>query len=617
MTHTPLDGTGRDGGDLAGRLRDAAPLVVTPTTTERPMRPVRPTGEARLSRRLARELRPYWWRLLGPLALSLLATPLALLSPVPLKIVIDSVLGSDPPPPVLANILPTRSDAALLIAAAVFFVAVALLTQLLDLATTILRTLVGERLLLDLRTRLFRHVQRLSVSYHDLRGTTDSTYRIQYDANSTQQIALDTIPSFITAVVTLGAMLYVTAKIDAQLAVVALAISPVLLLASWRYRRRLRTQSRQVKKLESGAMSVVQEALSAVRVVQAFGREEHEEQRFVRRFREGMWARIRYTLASSRYSLIVGLTTSVGTAAVLYIGAQSVQTGRITVGELVLVIAYLSQLYAPLKTMSKKAGSLQNYLASAERVFALLDEEPDVKERPGARPLPRARGEIVFDDVSFAYDGERPVLQDVSIHVKPGTRVGVAGATGAGKTTLVSLLNRFYDPSAGRILLDGVDLREYRLADLRNQFAIVLQEPLLFATSIAENIAYAHPEASREEIVAAARAAGAHDFIAALPNGYDTRVGERGTRLSGGERQRISLARAFLKDVPVLILDEPTSSVDVHTEATIMDAMYRLMEGRTTFMIAHRLSTLEGCDERIELASGRVAQMTEGVRSRV
>lgn len=617
MTHTPLDGTGKDGLDLRARLRHAVPLVVDPPRAERGKDPAPPTGEVRLFRRLAQELRPHWLRLLGPLVLSMLATPLALLSPVPLKIVIDSVLGSQPPPPVLAGILPTRSDAALLIAAALFFVAVALLTQLLDLATTVLRTFVGERLLLDLRTRLFRHVQRLSVSYHDLRGTTDSTYRIQYDANATQQIALDTIPSFITAVVTLSAMLYVTAKIDAQLAVVALAISPVLLLASWRYRRRLRKQSRQVKKLESGAMSVVQEALSAVRVVQAFGREEHEEQRFVHRFHEGMWARIRYTLAASRYALLVGLTTAVGTAGVLYIGARNVQTGKITIGDLVLVMAYLSQLYAPLKTMSKKAGSLQSYLASAERVFALLDEEPDVQERPAARPLPRARGEIVFQDVSFAYDGQRPVLRDVSIRVKPGTRVGVAGATGAGKTTLVSLLNRFYDPSEGRILLDGVDLREYRLADLRNQFAIVLQEPLLFATSIAENIAYARPDASREEIVAAARAAGAHDFITALPDGYDTRVGERGTRLSGGERQRISLARAFLKDAPVLILDEPTSSVDIHTEATIMEAMYRLMEGRTTFMIAHRLSTLEGCDERIELTAGRIAVMTEGVRSNV
>ncbi|RZU75783.1 ATP-binding cassette subfamily B protein [Micromonospora kangleipakensis] len=616
MTRTPLDGTGKDGRDLGARLRDGPPFVIEPATAEFRDQPVRENAvaEHRLARRLARELRPYWLRILGLLVLSMLATPLALLTPVPLKIVIDSVLGAHPPPPALDRILPAVSDATLVIAAALFFVAVALLTQLLDLATTVLRTFVGERVLLDLRTRLFRHVQRLSVSYHDLRGTTDSTYRIQYDATATQQIAVDTIPSFITAVFTLGAMLYVTAKIDWQLAVVALGISPVLLLASWRYRRQLRKQSRQVKKLESGAMSVVQEALSAVRVVQAFGREEHEEQRFVRRFHEGMWARIRYTLATSRYSLVMGLTTAVGTAGVLYIGTRSVQTGRITLGDLVLVMTYVSQLYAPLKTMSRKAGSLQGYLASAERAFALLHKEPDVKERPEARPLPRAGGEIVFHDVSFAYDGQRPVLRDVSLRVGAGTRVGVAGATGAGKTTLVSLLNRFYDPTEGRILLDGVDLREYRLADLRNQFAIVLQEPLLFATSVAENIAYARPDAGREEIVAAARAAGVHDFIAGLPDGYDTRVGERGTRLSGGERQRISLARAFLKDAPVLILDEPTSSVDVHTEAAIMDTMYRLMEGRTTFMIAHRLSTLDGCDERIEVASGRVTRMSEGVR---
>lgn len=615
MTRTPLDGAGKGDRDLGTRLRDAQPFVPERATAERREGPVRETtvSDRHLARRLARELRPYWLRIMGLLLLSMLATPLALLTPLPLKIVIDSVLGSHPPPSVLSGILPTGSDAALLIAATVFFVAIALLTQLLDLGTAVLRTVVGERLLLDLRTRLFRHVQRLSVSYHDLRGTTDSTYRIQYDATATQQIAMDTIPSFITAVLTLGTMLYVTTQIDWQLSVVALAISPVLLLASWRYRRQLRTQSRQVKKLESGAMSVVQEALSAVRVVQAFGREEHEEQRFVRRFHEGMWARIRYTLATSRYSLVIGVTTAVGTAAVLYIGVRSVQTGRITLGSLVLVMTYVSQLYAPLKTMSRKAGSLQGYLASAERAFALLDEEPDVKERPGARPLPRARGEIVFDDVSFAYDGARPVLQDVSIRVKAGTRVGVVGATGAGKTTLVSLLNRFYDPTGGRILLDGVDLREYRLADLRNQFAIVLQEPLLFAASVAENIAYARPDASREQILAAARAAGAHDFIAGLPDGYDTRVGERGTRLSGGERQRISLARAFLKDAPVLILDEPTSSVDLNTEAAIMEAMYRLMEGRTTFMIAHRLSTLDGCDERIEVASGRVTRMSEGV----
>ena len=558
-------------------------------------------------------MRSYWLRILVLLGLSMLATPLTLLTPVPLKVVVDSVLGSQPLSPVLGAILPTSSDTALLVGASLLFVVIALLTQLQDLAAAVLRVHTGERLLLDFRTKLFRHLQRLSVSYHDLRGTTDSTYRIQYDAMSAQQIATDTIPSFVTAVFTLVSMLYVTAAIDWQLALVALGICPVLLVVSWHYRRRLRDQSRHVKRLESGAMSVVQEALGAARVVQAFGREEFEEQRFVHRFQDGMRARVRYVVASSGYAMVVGLTTAVGSAAVLYIGARHVQSGVITLGELMLVMSYLLQLYAPLKTMSKRAGSLQNYLASAERAFALLDEEPDVKEQPAAVPLRRARGDVEFEDVCFAYDGERPVLQSVSLHVRPGVRLGVAGATGAGKTTLVSLLNRFYDPTTGCIRLDGADLRAYRVADLRAQFAIVLQDPLLFSTSIGENIAYARPDATFEEIWAAAAAAGAHDFIEALPDGYDTPVGERGVRLSGGERQRISIARAFLKDAPVLILDEPTSSVDVHTEEAIMGAMYRLMEGRTTFMIAHRLSTLGTCDQRIEVDGGRIAHMTKGL----
>jgi ATP-binding cassette subfamily B protein len=584
-----------------GRRRAAAPDPVARA----------PSG---LYRRLAGEFRPYALLLLSVLVLSMLAAPLTLLTPVPLKIVVDSVLGPHPAPRPLTAVLPDGNDPAVLVAASLLFVAITLLAQLQELAITVLSTYTGERLLLNVRTRLFRHLQRLSVSYHDLRGTTDSTYRIQYDATGVQQIAVYTIPSFVTAVVTVASMLYVTAAIDVQLALVAIGICPMLLWVSWRYKGRLRDQSQQVKRLESGAMSVVQEALAAARVVQAFGREDHEEQRFVRHFHEGMRARIRYIVATSRYALLISSTTAVGAAAVLYLGARRVQQGMITLGDLMLIMAYLLQLYAPLKTMSKRAGSLQAYLASAERVFALLDEDPDVKEKPHARPLRRARGDIVLDRVSFAYDHERPVLEDMSIHVRPGMRLGVAGTTGAGKTTLVSLLNRFYDPTSGRILLDGVDLREYQLGDLRHQFAIVLQEPLLFSTSIGENIAYARPEASYDEIVAAATAAGAHDFIAALPDGYETLVGERGVRLSGGERQRVSLARAFLKDAPVLILDEPTSAVDARTEARIMEAVDQLMEGRTAFMIAHRLSTLAGCDERIEIGAGRVAWMTDGLR---
>jgi ATP-binding cassette subfamily B protein len=253
---------------------------------------------------------------------------------------------------------------------------------------------------------------------------------------------------------------------------------------------------------------------------------------------------------------------------------------------------------------------MQNSLASAARVFALLDEDSDVAERPGARPLSHARGAVAFQAVSFAYNGDHFALRDVSFEVPGGTRVGIAGTTGAGKTTLVNLLSRFYDPASGQILLDGIDLRDYKLTDLRNQLSVVLQEPVLFSTTIIENIAYARPDADIREIVAAAQAANAHDFIVRLPAGYATPVGERGMRLSGGERQRIALARAFLKDAPILILDEPTSSVDMKTEAEIMEAMERLMRGRTTFLIAHRLSTLAGCDMRLEVEAGRVVQVS-------
>ena len=273
-------------------------------------------------------------------------------------------------------------------------------------------------------------------------------------------------------------------------------------------------------------------------------------------------------------------------------------------------MSYLALLYSPLQTVSKSAASLQGSLVSAERAFQLLDELPEVVEKPNARSLVRARGAVAFENVSFGYNAERPALRDISFEVAVGSRVGIAGTTGAGKSTLVSLLLRLYDPASGKISLDGVDLRDFKLRDLRNQFAIVLQEPVLFSSSIAENIAYAKPDASEAEIIAAAQAANAHDFISRLPQAYKTDVGERGVQLSGGERQRISLARAFLKDAPILILDEPTSSVDVKTEAVIMEAMERLMRGRTTFMIAHRLTTLDICDVRIQLEHGRIVSLT-------
>jgi len=361
-----------------------------------------------------------------------------------------------------------------------------------------------------------------------------------------------------------------------------------------------------VKELESSTLGIVQEVLTALRVVKAFGREDHEQERFVYQSSAGMRARIRLAFAESAFGLLINVTTAIGTALVLFLGVRGVLANRLTLGELLMVLAYLTQLYGPLSTIGDTVARLQSSLASMRRAFELLDEMPEVAERPRARPLKRATGAIELRGVSFAYDGTHLVLDKVSFALRAGTRLGIAGRTGAGKSTLVGLLTRFYDPSAGQILLDGVDLRDYKLADLRHQFAIVLQEAVLFSTSIAENIAYGRPGAHAQDIVAAARAANAHDFIVDLPNGYDTLVGERGMRLSGGERQRIALARAFLKNAPILILDEPTSAVDITTEAVIMEAMERVMAGRTTLMIAHRLSTLDICDARIEVEQGRI-----------
>jgi ATP-binding cassette, subfamily B, bacterial len=568
-----------------------------------------------LLQRLLRQVRPYWPHIGGLLLLSLLLSLLTLLVPLPLKIAVDSAIGSHPLPGFL-DALPAavaRSDVAVLILAAFLVMMVALFLGLVELASSVLKTYTGEKLVLSFRAQLFRHAQRLSLMYHDSRGTTDSAYRIQYDAPSLKWIVAGSLPSLATAVVTLLGMVYVTFRIDWQLGLVALAVSPFLFLSAWAYGRRLRNRWREIYQLDSSALSVVQEALAAIRVVQAFGRETSEGERFFRRSGESMRTRIRVTFIEGGFALLVGLTTAAGTAAVLFVGVRNVQAGALTLGDLLLVMSYLAQLYALLKQLSKSTTGLQSSLASAERAFSLLDEEPDVVERREARPLERASGAVTFDEVSFAYRENHPVLRNVSFEVDPGTRVGISGTTGAGKTTLMSLLIRFYDPSAGQVLLDGVDLRDYRIADLRNQFAIVLQEPVLFSTSIAENIAYARHGAKEEEIVEAAKAANAHEFIVGLPHGYESRVGERGASLSGGERQRVALARAFLKDAPILILDEPTSSVDTKTEAAIMEAMERLMRERTTFMIAHRLGTLANCDVRLQIEGGRVVNFEQRV----
>jgi ATP-binding cassette, subfamily B, bacterial len=566
-----------------------------------------------LCRHLLQETRGHWPHLAGCFFASLLSTPFVLLIPLPLKIAVDSIIGTEPVPAPLAAVLPETflsSDSALLLIVAGLYLLICLLGQLQQMATYLLHSYVGESLVLHFRARMFHQGQRLSLSYHDAKGTADAIYRIQWDAPYIQYLTVHgAIPLFTSCFMLLG-MIVVTSLINWKLALIALTISPLIVIIAQLYRERLREQAREVKKLESSALSVVQEVLGALRVVKAFGREDHEDGRFHRCSSDGMRARIHLLSAEMLFGFFINMCLATGTTIVLYVGVRQVQSGTITLGELLLVMTYLLHLYDPLRTINEIIGRLQSHLASFERALDFLDQTPDVPERPNALPIKRAKGAVAFQDVSFIYRENRTVLKHASFEVEPGSCVGIIGATGAGKTTLSSLLTRFYDPTKGVVLLDGIDLRDYKLADLRNQFSIVLQEPVLFSTTVAENIAYARPDASREEIIQAAKVANIHDVIVALPNGYDTLVGERGMQLSGGERQRVALARAFLKDAPVLLLDEPTSAVDTETEVLIMEAMERLIAGRTTFIIAHRLSTLRGCDVLFRIERGVLCEVT-------
>jgi ATP-binding cassette, subfamily B, bacterial len=563
-----------------------------------------------LYRRMFLEARPFWPHIAGSLALRLLSAPLALLTPLPIKIAVDSAIGLLPLPVFLGAILPDfiqNSQTNVLILAIGLLIIITLLVYLQGFWSSFIETYTGEKLVLSFRSKLFDCVQRLSFSYHDRKGASDSTYRIQYDAPSIQWITIQGVIPFLTALVTIIGMVYVTARIDRQLALVAMTVAPILFLITHLFRYRIRDEWSKVKKTESLSMSIVQEALSALRVVKAFGQEDRESERFLINSYKSVRGQIRLALINGGFDLLIGVTIAVGTATVLFIGVRDVQSGELTLGSLLIVMAYLAQIYTPLKTVSKKWVDLQASLASAERTFTLIDETKDVDEKPDARPLSRAKGAIAFHNVSFTYPDGQQALRDISFEISPGSRVGISGATGAGKSTLINVLARFYDPSLGCVLLDGVDIRNYKLADIRNQFAIVLQEPVLFSTTIAENIAYAHHTATESQIVEAAIQANAHDFITRLPQGYLTKVGERGMMLSGGQRQRIALARAYLKDAHILILDEPTSSVDLETEAAIVAAMEQLSQGRTTFIISHRASTLRTCDVPLVLVEGQLA----------
>jgi ATP-binding cassette subfamily B protein len=563
----------------------------------------------RLLRRMYTHLRPFRLPLVLVVLVDLLAVPITLLTPLPLAIAVDHAVGGKALPGWATAWLPAsvgESPAGALALAVVLVLLIALLGQLQRNGAWLLQSWVGERVVLAFRAELFRQVQRLSLTYHDARGTSDSLYRIQYDATSIQWIAVYGLAPLLTAAGTLIGMLLVLLSMDATLALIALSVAPLLALLAHRFGRSVRARWHEQKEIESSVNAVLQEVLTGLRVVKAFGQERREEARYLDRAGREVRANLAVVRAQGTFYTLTAMVLAAGTAAALWIGVRNVQAGTLTLGGLTLVMAYLAQLYAPLETLTHKVSELQGSFAGAERAFALLDETVDVADRPGARPMTRAVGDIELREVGFAYVPEAPVLSGASAVVPAGTRVGIVGRTGAGKTTLVNLLTRFHDPGEGALLLDGTDMRDWKLEDLRRQFAIVLQEPVLFSTTIGENIAYGRPDASDEQIAEAARAANAHEFIAALPEGYRTQVGERGMMLSGGQRQRIALARAFLKDAPILILDEPTSSVDLKTEATIIEAMERLMAGRTTFIVAHRLDTLRHCDVIYAVQDGRL-----------
>ena len=566
-----------------------------------------------LARRILVEARPH----AGPLALvflvALVSTPLALLLPLPVQVAIDHVVGKRPLSGWLTAVLPsfaTATPTALLTTCAVALVLVTIVLQAQELLLWGLRTWVSERLVIAGRSRLFHHLERLSLAWHDDRGVADSVYRVQADAGAAAQVVVGGWLPFSTALLRVGAVAWAVASLDGALALTALAAGPALFLLARGFRSRLRRGWKEARDRESASLAVVQESLSAMRVVKAFGREEAERDRFLDRARESLAAQLRAVLAHGAFDLLSGLVVGACAAAVLYVGVSHVLEGRLSLGGLVLATTWLAQLFGPLREVGTKSADLQRAYAAAERVYAVLDEAHEADDRPGLPARGRAVGRVTMKDVEVRYASRGPAappaLEGVSFRVEPGARVGVAGRSGAGKTTLLNLLPRFYEPSAGTVALDGVDVQDWRLEDLRRQFAVVPQEPVLFSTSIRENVAYGRPGATEEEIVAAVKAANALAFVSALPEGFDTQVGDRGVKLSGGERQRLSLARAFLKDAPVLLLDEPTSSVDGRTEAGILEALERLMQGRTTFLLAHRLSTLEGCDVRLEVEGGRV-----------
>jgi len=555
-------------------------------------------------RRVLGYYRPFLWQTIFGLCLALIGIGLNLLKPWPFKIIVDDFLRAGP------TIRPDWRMWLLLLCLAL--IGIQFLWGIINWSTNYLFVKIGLQALLKLRTDLYSYLQSLSLKYHDARRSSDSSFRVAYDSQSIQTIYNKGFTNIFGAVITLIGTFVIMLRLDWQLTLVSLGIVPLVVGAIYLFAHRIRRQSTSIQEQESAVLAQAQEGLSSIRMVHAFGREDFEVRQFQQQARQSLQANLRLTLTNVNSALVISTLMVVGTAVMYYIGTLHVLAGTLTLGSLLIFSAYLLMLYQPLESLTYTAWAMEGATAGAKRCFEVLDRQDDVVDSPKAIAISSAKGAIAFQAVSFGYAAERYVLRDIDLRIEPNQIVGLAGGTGAGKSTLLSLVPRFYDPTAGSIALDGREIRQITKKTLRAQIAIVLQDTLLFSTTVRENIAYGQPDATEEEIIEAARRAQADEFIREMPQGYDSLVGERGGHLSVGQRQRIGIARAFLKNAPILLLDEPTSALDPATESAIMETIKELMRGRTTLIATHRLATIHNLHQIIVLDHGRVMEQGRG-----
>ena len=556
-------------------------------------------------RRIFSYLWPYRYPFLGALGQVFLISSFELAKPWPLKIVIDNVLGGKPLALKFASSWPSEL---LLVVACAALVSVYILLGGLTVINNFATIRIGQRMVNDLRSDLYMHLQRLSLAFHSRHQVGDLLYRVTADTYAIQTLTMNGLFPIVSALILLVGMFFIMVRLDWQLTLMALSVCPVLFLSISLMGSRISSAATHARERESAVYSLVQRAMSSIRVIQAFTKEEEEHRSFMAASHQSLAASLRLYTLQTLYSGVINIVIAVGTAVVVWVGARHVLSGVLTIGEIVVFTSYLASLYGPINSISQTWGLIQGARVGVRRVFEILEKEKGLEDGTRTFAAAGAQGEVSFEDVSFHYLPEQPVLKQVRLHVRKGQTIAIVGPTGAGKSTLLSLLPRFYDPQAGRVKIDGLDVREFTLKGLRRQISMVLQPPLVFPITFAENIAYGRPEAGRDEIVEAARLARIHDHIERLPQGYGTLVGEMGATLSEGERQRLTIARAILRNAPILILDEPTSSVDAETEALIMEGLKSLTAGRTTFIIAHRLSTVRQADRIVVLREGRVVE---------